>query len=67
MALGLFTLDKILKLIFKALLLLPIDLRVFLLPLIKSLNILIKKKPHYIIVFTEEAGLKKKINSNIEE
>ena len=37
------------------------------LPFIKSLSILVKKKPHYEIVPTKKAELKKKINSNIRE
>ena len=37
------------------------------LPPIKLLSTLAKKKPHYMIVPTEEARLKKKINGNIEE
>ena len=32
---------------------------------IKSLNTLIKKKPHYKIIFIKETKPKKKINSNI--
>ena len=54
---GLFTLDKILKLSFRASLLSPVE----------SLSTLVKKKPHYIIIPTEEAGPKKKINSNIRK
>ena len=54
-ALGLPTLNKILEL----------SSKVSLLPLIKSSSTLIKKKPHYKIVPTKEAKLKKKINSNI--
>ena len=57
LVLGLLTLDKILKLNFK----------MSLLPPVKLLSTLVKKKPHYIIVFTEEARLKKKIDSNIGE
>ena len=34
---------------------------------IKLLNTLVKKKPHYIIVPTKEAELKRKINSDIGE
>ena len=37
------------------------------LPPIESLNTLVKKKPYYIIIFTKEAELKKKINGNIGE
>ena len=37
------------------------------LPPIELLSTLVKKKPHYIMVFTEEAKPKKKINSDIEE
>ena len=54
---GLFTLNKTPKLSFKASLLLPTELS----------STLIKKKPHYIMVPTEEAGPKKKINSDIRE
>ena len=43
-----------------------IDLGESLLPLTKPLNTL-AKKPNYIIVFTKEIKLKKKINSNIGE
>ena len=45
----------------------PIDLGESLLPPAESLNTLVKKKPHYIMVPTKEAELKKKINSNIGE
>ena len=54
---GLFTLDKTPKLNFRASLSPPTEL----------LSTLVKKKPHYIIVLTEEAGPKKKINDNIGE
>ena len=57
LVLRLFTLDKTPELSFRAS---P-------LPLIKLLSILVKKKPHYIIVFTKEARPKKKINGNIKE
>ena len=55
--LGLFTLDETLKLSFKASLLPPVELS----------STLVKKKLYYIIVPTEEARPKKKINSNIGE
>ena len=54
---GLPTLDKIPKLSSRASLLLPAEL----------LSTLVKKKPHYEMVPTEEAEPKKKINRNIEE
>ena len=54
---GLSTLEKTPKPIFRASLLLPT----------KSSSTLIKKKPHYKIVPTEEAKPKKKINRNIGE
>ena len=38
-----------------------------LLPPIELLSTLVKKKPHYIIVFTKKARLKKKINGNIKK
>ena len=57
LALGLPTLDKILEL----------SSRVSPLLLIELLSILVKKKPYYKMVFTKEAKLKKKINSNIGE
>ena len=38
-----------------------------LLPPIKLLSTLVKKKPHYKMVFTKKAKLKKKIDSNIGE
>ena len=37
------------------------------LPLIKSLNTVVKKKPYYKIVSIKETKPKKKINSNVEE
>ena len=43
----------------------PTDLGESPLPPAKSLNTLVKKKPHYITVPAKEAKLKKKINSNI--
>ena len=77
LVLGLFTLDKTLKLNYRAPLLLPIDIGESLsLPtdlgeslslLVESLNTLVKKKLYYIIVPAKEAKLKKKINSNIGE
>ena len=45
----------------------PINLGEPLLPLIKSLNTLVKKKPYYKMVPIKEAKLKKKINSNVGE
>ena len=54
---GLLTLDKIPELSF----------RESLLPPIKSLSTLVKKKPYYKMVSTKEAKPKKKINSNIGE
>jgi hypothetical protein len=51
---GLLTLDKILKLN-------------SLEPLLPSLNTLVKKKPHYIIILTNKAELKKNIIGNIGE
>ena len=57
LVLGLLTLDKTPKLSFKASPLPPVELS----------STLVKKKPHYIIIPTEEAGPKKKISSNIEE
>ena len=45
----------------------PIDLEESLLLPIESLNTLVKKKPHYMMVPVGEAKLKKKINSNIGE
>ena len=38
-----------------------------LLPPIELLSTLVKKKPHYKMVFTKKAELKKKINSNIKK
>ena len=61
------TLNKIIKLISRVFLLLPIDLGKSLLPSIKFTSTLVKKNPHYIIVPTKEAKLKKKINGNIGE
>ena len=55
LVLGLFTPDKIPELSSRAFLLLPVEL----------LSTLVKKKPHYIMVFTEEAKPKKKIDSDI--
>ena len=57
LALRLSILDKPLELSFRVSLLLPI----------KLLSTLVKKKPHYKMVFTKEAEPKKKINSNIGE
>ena len=54
---GLPTLDKTLKLTFRA----------FLLPPTELLSILVKKKLYYKIVPTKEAKLKKKINGNIKK
>ena len=46
---------------------LPIDIGESPLPPAESLNTLVKKKPHYIIIPAKEAKLKKKINGNIEK
>ena len=54
---GLLTLDKTPKLSFRASLLPPVEL----------LSTLVKKKPYYIIVFTEEARPKKKINGDVKK
>ena len=48
-------------------LLLLINLGESLLPLIKLLSTLVKKKPYYKMVPIKEAKLKKKINSNVGE
>ena len=66
MALGLFTLDKILELYYREPPLLPIDLEESLLPPVESLNTLAKKL-NYIMVSNKEAEPKKKIISNIGE
>ena len=48
-------------------LLLPIDIGESLLLPVESLNTLVKKKPHYIIVPAKEAKTKKKIDNNVGE
>ena len=65
--LGLLTPDKTLEPNYGAPLSLPIDIGESPSPPAESSNTLVKKKPHYIIVLTKEAKLKKKINSNIGE
>ena len=55
------TLNKILKLNLREPLLPHTDLKKSLLLPIKSLNTLIKKKPHYKIVFIKKTKLKKKL------
>ena len=67
LAVGLPTLDKILELNYKEPPLLPIDLEESLLLPIESLNTLANKKLNYMMVFNEEAELKKKIIGNIGE
>jgi len=65
LAKGLFILDKTLKPDLGESSLPYIDLKESLLLLIKSLNTLVKKKPHYKMVSIKETKLKKKIGGNI--